>query len=60
MSFRYGARTFALELLMIVVALAFLFPVYVLVNLSFKSPSEISEGALGLPSSLQTSNYSQA
>jgi len=60
MSFRYGARTFGLELGMIVVALAFLFPVYVLVNLSFKTPPEISEGALGLPASLETSNYSQA
>ena len=60
MNFRYGKQTFALELGMIFVALLFLFPVYVLVTLSFKSPPEISAGGLGLPSSLETENYSQA
>jgi raffinose/stachyose/melibiose transport system permease protein len=57
---RYRPRTFGLELLMIAVALLFLFPVYVLVNLSFKSPQEINEAALGLPSQLQSGNYSKA
>ena len=60
MSFRYGRQTFALELGMIFVALLFLFPVYVLVSLSFKSTPEISGGGLGLPSGLETANYSQA
>jgi raffinose/stachyose/melibiose transport system permease protein len=60
MSFRYGKQTFALELGMIFVALAFLFPIYVLICLSFKSASEISGGGLGLPSSLETANYSKA
>jgi raffinose/stachyose/melibiose transport system permease protein len=60
MSLRYGRKTFALELGMIFVALLFLFPVYVLVTLSFKSTPEISGGGLGLPSGLETSNYSQA
>lgn len=60
MSFRYGRQTFALELGMIFVALLFLFPVYVLVTLSFKSTPEISSGGLGLPSGLETANYSQA
>jgi raffinose/stachyose/melibiose transport system permease protein len=60
MSFRYGRQTFALELGMIFVALLFLFPVYVLVTLSFKSTPEISGGGLGLPSGLETANYSQA
>jgi raffinose/stachyose/melibiose transport system permease protein len=60
MSLRYGRKTFALELGMIFVALLFLFPVYVLVTLSFKSSPEISGGGLGLPSALETSNYSQA
>ena len=60
MSFRYGRQTFALELGMIFVALLFLFPVYVLVTLSFKSTPEISGGGLGLPSALETANYSQA
>jgi raffinose/stachyose/melibiose transport system permease protein len=57
---RYRYRTFGLELGMIAVALLFLFPVYVLVNLSFKSPQEISQAALGLPSQLETGNYSKA
>jgi raffinose/stachyose/melibiose transport system permease protein len=58
--FRYGARTFGLELVMIAVALLFLFPVYVLVNLSFKDPQEISAAALSLPGHLELANYSQA
>jgi raffinose/stachyose/melibiose transport system permease protein len=60
MSLRYGKKTFGLELGMIAVALLFLFPIYVLFNLSLKSSSEISGGALGLPSSVQFDNYSQA
>jgi raffinose/stachyose/melibiose transport system permease protein len=60
MSLRYGKRTFGLELGMIFVALLFVFPVYVLVTLSFKSTPEISGGGLGLPSSLETANYSKA
>jgi raffinose/stachyose/melibiose transport system permease protein len=60
MSFRYGKKTFGLELGMIAVALLFLFPIYVLFNLSLKSSSEISGGALGLPSSVKFDNYSQA
>jgi raffinose/stachyose/melibiose transport system permease protein len=57
---RYRPRTFGLELTMIAVSLLFLFPVYVLVSLSLKSPPEINEGGLGPPSTLQTSNYSEA
>jgi raffinose/stachyose/melibiose transport system permease protein len=60
MTAKYTGRTFGLELVMIGVALIFLFPVYVLVNLSFKTPQEISAAALGLPASPQTSNYSNA
>jgi raffinose/stachyose/melibiose transport system permease protein len=57
---RYGPRTFGLELLMIAVALLFLFPLYVLVDLSLKTPSEINQAALSLPSSAQFGNYSKA
>jgi raffinose/stachyose/melibiose transport system permease protein len=60
MTAKYTGRTFGLELVMIGVALIFLFPVYVLVNLSFKTPQEIRAAALGLPASPQTSNYSNA
>ena len=57
---RYRPRTFALELLMICVALVFAYPVYVLVNLSLKDPNEIAGGGVGLPSHLETANYSNA
>jgi raffinose/stachyose/melibiose transport system permease protein len=56
----YRSRTFGLELLMIAVGLLFLYPIYVLINLSFKDPHEISEASLALPSHFETSNYSQA
>ena len=51
---RYRPRTFALELLMIFVALVFAYPVYVLVNLSLKNPHEIAEASIGPPSHLET------
>jgi raffinose/stachyose/melibiose transport system permease protein len=57
---RYRPRTFALELLMLAIGLLFLYPVYVLVNLSLKSPHEIAAGDLGLPAHAQTTNYSNA
>jgi raffinose/stachyose/melibiose transport system permease protein len=57
---RYRPRTFALELGMIVLGLLFLYPVYVLVNLSFKNPQEISQASLKLPSQVETANYTQA
>jgi len=57
---RYRPRTFALELLMICVALLFAYPVYVLVNLSLKNPHEIAEASIGPPSHLETANYSNA
>lgn len=54
---RYGPRTLVLEIVMIAVAVVFLFPVYVLISLSLKSPPEINAGGLGVPDSLYTSNY---
>jgi raffinose/stachyose/melibiose transport system permease protein len=39
---RYTARTFGLELAMVAVALVVAFPVYVLVNLSLRAPSDTS------------------
>jgi raffinose/stachyose/melibiose transport system permease protein len=57
---RYRPRTFALELLMIVVALLFAYPVYVLVNLSLKNPHEIAEASIGPPAHIETANYSNA
>lgn len=60
MSFRYGLRTFALELLMIAVAVAFLFPVYALVTLSLKDQRQVAESPLGLPSSPTFDNFASA
>jgi raffinose/stachyose/melibiose transport system permease protein len=57
---RYRPRTFGLELLMIGIGLLFLYPFYVLVNLSLKNPKEISEASLALPGSLEFENYSKA
>jgi raffinose/stachyose/melibiose transport system permease protein len=57
---RYRPRTFGLELLMIGIGLLFLYPVYVLVNLSLKNPQEISEASLALPGSIEFENYSKA
>jgi raffinose/stachyose/melibiose transport system permease protein len=57
---RYGLRTFALEMVMIAVAVAFLFPVYALVTLSLKDQHQVAESPLGLPASPQADNYSAA
>ncbi|WP_216843580.1 carbohydrate ABC transporter permease [Phytoactinopolyspora alkaliphila] len=56
----YSARTGLTELVMITAAVAFVFPVYILVNISLKNPSEISETPIGLPSTLYTDNYNRA
>jgi raffinose/stachyose/melibiose transport system permease protein len=39
---RYSLRTFTLEFFMIAVGIAFAFPVYVLVNLAVRAPSDTS------------------
>lgn len=57
---RYGLGSLLRELSMIVVAIIFLFPVYVLVSLSFKSAADINAGGLGLPQPVDTSNYPTA
>jgi raffinose/stachyose/melibiose transport system permease protein len=59
-SFRYGLRTFALELLMITVAAAFLFPVYALVTLSLKDPKQIAASPLSPPTSPTFANFGNA
>jgi raffinose/stachyose/melibiose transport system permease protein len=57
---RYRPRTFLLELLMVAVGVAFLFPVYALITLSLKDSRQISSSPLGLPSPPTLHNYSQA
>jgi raffinose/stachyose/melibiose transport system permease protein len=58
--FRYGLRTFALELLMIALAVAFLFPVYALVTLSLKDPQQIAASPLSPPTSPTFGNFGDA
>ena len=57
---RYGSRTFALELIMVAVAVAFLFPVYALVTLSVKDQRQIASTPLGLPDPPTAGNYANA
>ena len=54
------SRTFLLEIVMIAVAVAFLFPVYALVTLSLKSPDQISQTPLSLPNPPTTANFTEA
>jgi raffinose/stachyose/melibiose transport system permease protein len=45
----YRPRTFVLEIVMVAVAVAFLFPVYALVTLAFKDPGQIANAPLSPP-----------
>ncbi|MEV6304851.1 carbohydrate ABC transporter permease [Actinoplanes sp. NPDC051861] len=56
---RYTSRTLALEMLMIAVAVVFAFPVYVLVNLAVRAPSDTSS-PIALTSSPTLTNFTQA
>ncbi|GGP08308.1 carbohydrate ABC transporter permease [Nonomuraea glycinis] len=53
-------RTFLLEIVMIAVAVAFLFPVYTLVALSLKDPAQISQTPLALPAPPTLDNFANA
>jgi raffinose/stachyose/melibiose transport system permease protein len=57
---RYRPRTFLLEILMVAVGVAFLFPVYALITLSFKDASQISSSPLALPHPPTADNYTEA
>jgi raffinose/stachyose/melibiose transport system permease protein len=56
---RYTKRTFLLETVMIAVAIAFAFPVYVLVNLAVRAPSDTSS-PIALTKSPTLDNFRQA
>ena len=49
-----------LELVMVAVAVVFLFPVYALITLSLKDPAQIASHPLGLPKPPTTANFTQA
>ena len=57
---RYGRTTFGLELVMILVGVAFLFPVYVLFTLSLKTKGQIANEPLALPHPATLDNFSSA
>lgn len=57
----YTASTLAVQIVMTVVALLFVFPLFVIVNYSFKTKKELYlTSPLKLPDSLQWSNYAAA
>jgi raffinose/stachyose/melibiose transport system permease protein len=56
---RYSIRTFALEFVMIAVAIVFAFPVYVLVNLAVRDPSDTSS-PIGPTASPTLANFAEA
>lgn len=57
---RYRPTTLVLEVAMILCALAFLFPLGVLINVAFKPASEGLRDPLALPSGLDLSNFATA
>ncbi|MFD5319278.1 carbohydrate ABC transporter permease [Streptomyces sp. NPDC127098] len=60
MRLRYGFRTFLLEIVMVAVALAFLFPVYALIALSLKDEQAIAAEPLAPPTEPTFDNFSRA
>jgi raffinose/stachyose/melibiose transport system permease protein len=57
---RPGYGRYALELVMIAAAVVFLFPVYALITLSLKSPSQIADSPLSPPTSPTFHNFGNA
>jgi raffinose/stachyose/melibiose transport system permease protein len=57
--FRYTWRTGLLEFFMVVLAVAFLFPVYILVSTAFKAKNDFSS-ALSLPAHFTLQNFANA
>jgi raffinose/stachyose/melibiose transport system permease protein len=57
---RYGRRELFRELALILVALVFCLPFYVMVAMSLKSDAQTSSDPLGLPKPAQWGNYSEA
>ncbi|MFD0473475.1 hypothetical protein ACFQ0B_38365 [Nonomuraea thailandensis] len=53
-------RTFVLEIVMIVVAVAFLFPVYTLISLALKDPGQIARSPLAPPNPPTLDNFTSA
>ncbi|TDD62524.1 carbohydrate ABC transporter permease [Kribbella antibiotica] len=60
MRMAYRPRTFVLELVMVAVAVAFLFPVYALVTLAFKDPGQIANAPLSPPNPPSVDSFGTA
>jgi raffinose/stachyose/melibiose transport system permease protein len=56
----YRARTFSRELLFVLGAIVFVFPVYLLIELSLKSDSDVLTSPLSFPTHPKWSNYVSA
>ncbi|MGC4937383.1 carbohydrate ABC transporter permease [Kribbella sp. DT2] len=56
----YRPRTFVLEIVMVAVAVAFLFPVYALVTLAFKDPGQIANAPLAPPNPPSVDSFGTA
>jgi raffinose/stachyose/melibiose transport system permease protein len=56
----YRPRTFVLEIVMVAVAVAFLFPVYALVTLAFKDPGQIANAPLSPPNPPSVDSFGTA
>ena len=57
---KYRPTTFAGEIVMALVCVAFVIPIYYLVVSTFKTQAEIIQSPLGLPTSLSFANYARA
>jgi raffinose/stachyose/melibiose transport system permease protein len=57
---RYGKNNLIVEVVMILVALIYLFPLYVLLSISLKPLDEVADSPLGLPERFSLANYHDA
>lgn len=60
MLFRYRGRVIVREILLVIGAAVFSLPLYLLVEISLKSPLETAQSPLGIPKHFVVSNYSTA
>ncbi|GAB2526306.1 raffinose/stachyose/melibiose transport system permease protein [Microbacterium marinum] len=57
---RHGYGRPLLEVVMVLVTVAYLFPLYIMLTMSFKTPVEIAESSVALPKGLFLDNYATA
>lgn len=54
---RYSWRTLSLEVVMILVAALFVFPLWILISVGFRSSSEVAINPMGIPTKLYLDNF---